>query len=102
MHALAVAHTPLNYGQRLELVKDALPQGLTWHYADEAGNICSVPLCICQVALLLLIILVVFRRRGLTRRNNALHRPKPAATRQPPAGPPEAHAKFFLPHAQVV
>ena len=33
---------------------------------------------------------------------NARHRPKHAATRLHPAGPPEAHAECFLPHAPAV
>jgi hypothetical protein len=39
---------------RLELVEGTSPRGLTCHCTDKAGNIYSVPLQICRVALLLL------------------------------------------------
>jgi hypothetical protein len=50
-HASAL---PRSYGQLLKLSEGASPQGLLGHCADKAGNIYSVPLRICRVALLLL------------------------------------------------
>jgi hypothetical protein len=40
------------------------------------------------------------RRRGGPRRGNSRHRFKHAATRLPPAGPPEAHAGGFIPQTK--
>jgi hypothetical protein len=42
------------------------------------------------------------RPRSESRRGNTRHCPRHAATRRPPAGPPEAHAEIFFPQAKSV
>jgi hypothetical protein len=44
---------PRSYGQRLELSEGTSPRGLPCYCTDKAGNIYSVPLCICRVDLLM-------------------------------------------------